>query len=47
VPVVPPDARAAAEKGLKTPFEVPKVVHHEEEQLAPTGKAQKDAYKPE
>ena len=42
-----PDARAAAEKGLKTPFEVPKVVHTEEEELDPTGKAEKDAYKPD
>ena len=46
-PGIVPDARAAAEKGLKTPFEVPKVVHTEEEELDPTGKAEKDAYKPD
>jgi hypothetical protein len=45
-PGIVADAKAAAEKGLKTPFEVPKVVHTEEEPLDPTGKAEKDAYKP-
>jgi len=45
-PGILPDARAAAEKGMKTPFEVPKVVHTEEEPLDPTGKAEKEAYKP-
>lgn len=45
-PGILPDARAAAEKGLKTPFAVPKVAHSEEEPLDPTGKAEKEAYKP-
>jgi len=45
-PGIVADAKAAAEKGLKTPFEVPKVVHTEEEPLDPTGKAEKEAYKP-
>ena len=44
---VRPDARAAAEKNLKTPFTVPKTVHREEEPLDPSGKAEKDSYKPE
>ncbi len=44
---VPPDARAAAEKGLKVPFSVPTVVHKQEEELDPSGKAEKEAYKPE
>ena len=47
VPGVPVDARAAAEQGLKTPFAVPKTVHREEEPIDPTGKAEKDAYRPE
>ena len=47
VPGVPPDARAAADKGLKVPFVVPTVVHKEEEELDPSGKAEKEAYKPE
>ena len=46
VPAVPADALAAAQKGLKTPFEVPKVVHRDDEPLDPTGKAEKEAYKP-
>ena len=46
-PGVQPDAKAAAEKGLKTPFEVPKVVHEEEAPLDPSGKAEKEAYKPQ
>jgi hypothetical protein len=45
-PGILPDAKTAAEKGLKTPFEVPKVAHSEEEPLDPTGKAEKEAYKP-
>ena len=48
VPGLGADARTAAERGLKTPFEVPKVVHTEEETpLDPSGKAVKEAYKPE
>ena len=47
IPGVPPDARAAADKGLKIPFTVPKVVHEEEEPLDPSGKAEKEAYKPD
>jgi tetratricopeptide (TPR) repeat protein len=46
VPAVPPDAQAAAQKGLKTAFEVPKVVHEDEEPVDPSGKAEKEAYKP-
>ncbi len=46
-PGVPPDARAAADKGLKVPFTVPKVVHETEEPLDPSGKAEKEAYKPQ
>jgi tetratricopeptide (TPR) repeat protein len=44
---VPPDAQAAANKGLATPFTVPKVTHEEEEPLDPSGKAEKQNYKPE
>jgi len=47
VPAVPPDAQAAAKNGLKVAFEVPKVVHQEEEPLDPSGKAEKEAYKPD
>ncbi len=47
VPGVPVDARAAAEQGLKTPFTVPKTVHQEEDPIDPTGKAEKDAFRPE
>jgi tetratricopeptide (TPR) repeat protein len=49
VPAVPADAQAAAQKGLKVAFEVPKVVHKEDDDrpLDPTGKAEKDAYKPD
>ena len=46
-PGIVPEARTAAERGLKTPFEVPKVVRTEEDDLDPTGKAEKDAYKPD
>ncbi|WP_260734874.1 hypothetical protein [Tunturiibacter lichenicola] len=46
-----PDTRAAAEKGLKEPFTAPKVAHEEpadkdDEPLDPSGKAEKDAYRP-
>ncbi len=47
VAAVPPDAQAAAQIGLKKPFEVPKVVHREEQELDPSGKAEKEAYKPD
>jgi hypothetical protein len=47
VPAVPADAQAAAQKGLKVAFEVPKVVHQDEEPLDPTGKKEKEAYKPD
>lgn len=47
VPGVQADAKAAAEKGMKVPFEVPKVVHEEEKPLDPSGKAEKEAYKPD
>jgi hypothetical protein len=47
VPGVQPDARAAAELGVKQPFTVPKTVHEAEDPIDPTGKAEKDAYKPE
>ena len=46
IPGLMPDAKAAAERGLKAPFTVPRVVHQEEEPLDPSGKAEKDAYKP-
>jgi len=45
VPGVPVDARAAAEKGIVAPFTVPKVKGAEEE-VDPTGKAEKEAYRP-
>jgi tetratricopeptide (TPR) repeat protein len=42
------DTRAAAEKGLQQPFTVPKRDQQDEDApLDPTGKAQKDSYKPE
>ena len=47
VPAVPADAQAAAQKGMKTAFVVPKVVHTEEEELDPSGKKEKEAYKPD
>lgn len=46
VPGLTPDARTAAERGLKAPFTVPRVEHQEEEPLDPSGKAEKEAYKP-
>ena len=46
-PGVTPDAKAAADKGLKAPFTVPKTVHREELPLDPSGKAEKEAYKPD
>ncbi len=47
VPGLGAEARVAAERGLKTPFEVPKVAHSEEEPLDPSGKAEKEAYRPQ
>ncbi len=47
VPAVPADAQAAAQKGLAKAFEVPKVVHTQEEELDPSGKKEKEAYKPD
>jgi tetratricopeptide (TPR) repeat protein len=47
VPALPPDAQAAAQKGLKVAFEVPKVVHEDDQPLDPTGKAEKESYKPD
>jgi len=45
-----PDTKAAAEKGLKEPFAAPKSqntsAQQEEEPLDPSGKAEKDAYRP-
>ena len=45
-PGAQPDAKAAAAAGVKTAFTVPKTVHREEEPLDPSGKAEKEAYKP-
>ena len=43
-----PDAKAAAESGMKKAFAVPRTaVRHEEEELDPSGKKEKEAYKPE
>ena len=44
-----PDTRAAAEKGLKEPFLLPKRAQDNEdnEPLDPTGKAEKQAYRPD
>jgi hypothetical protein len=47
VPAVPADAKAAASKGLKVAFTVPKVVHTEQEEVDPSGKKEKEAYKPD
>ena len=41
-----PDTKAAAERGLKAPFAVPKR-SDDDTPLDPTGKAEKDSYKPE
>ena len=46
-PGVTPDAKAAADKGLRTPFTVPKTIHPEELPVDPSGKAEKEAYKPD
>jgi tetratricopeptide (TPR) repeat protein len=45
-----PDTRIAAEKGVKTPFAAPQRAQKDEDDdknLDPTGKAQKEAYKPD
>ena len=47
IPGAPQDARAAAEGGLKAPFAVPTVKHQVEEDADPSGKAEKQQYKPE
>jgi hypothetical protein len=47
IPGVPQDAQIAANKGLQTPFSVPKLTHQEEAPLDPSGKAEKQAYKPD
>ena len=47
VPGAQPDAKAAASAGVKTAFAVPKTVHREEGPIDPSGKAEKEAYKPQ
>ena len=45
-----PDTRLAAEKGIKAPFAIPQRAQRppvDEKDLDPTGKAQKDAYRPQ
>lgn len=44
-----PDTRLAAEKGIKTPFALPRRAQQPEpeKELDPTGKAEKDAYRPD
>ncbi len=44
---VAPGAQQAAQSGLKAPFAIPKVKHEEEAPLDPSGKAEKDSYKPD
>jgi tetratricopeptide (TPR) repeat protein len=41
-----PDTRIAAEKGLKEPFALPKREQPDDPPLDPSGKAEKDAYRP-
>ncbi|WP_181955719.1 hypothetical protein [Granulicella sp. WH15] len=41
---VAPDAKEAAEHGLKSPFVLPKTEHVEEEPIDPSGKAEKEEY---
>ena len=41
-----PDTKAAAEKGLKEPFLLPKRQVEDKEPLDPSGKAEKEAYRP-
>ncbi len=49
VPGLTPDARSAAETGLKLPYAVPKIVREQEQEepLDPTGKKEKENYKPD
>lgn len=47
IPAVPPGAKQAAQAGLKTPFAVPRTKHEEDVPLDPTGKAEKNSYKPD
>jgi hypothetical protein len=44
---IPPGAQQAAQAGLKAPFAIPRVKHENQEPLDPTGKAEKDSYKPD
>ena len=46
-PGVQPDARSAAEQGLKAAFKIPRTEHVQEQPFDPSGKAEKDAYRPE
>jgi tetratricopeptide (TPR) repeat protein len=41
-----PDTKAAAEKGIKEPFALPKREQPDDAPLDPSGKAEKDAYRP-
>ena len=45
-----PDTRLAAEKGIKAPFAIPRragaPAPAKDDELDPTGKAEKDAYRP-
>jgi hypothetical protein len=49
VPGVQPDAQAAAQSGLSKAFNVPRIVHEQEDDtpVDPSGKAEKQAYKPD
>ncbi len=49
VPGLTPDAKAAAETGLKTPYAVPRIARQQEQEepLDPTGKKEKESYKPD
>ena len=49
VPGLTPDARSAAETGLKIPYAVPKIAREQEQEepLDPTGKKEKESYKPD
>ncbi len=47
ITAVAPGAQQAAQSGLKAPFAIPRVKHEEEAPLDPSGKAEKDSYKPD
>ena len=47
VPGVQEEARTAAQHGVQVAFEVPRTVHQEEDPVDVTGKAEKEAYKPD